>query len=104
MAEGQSKPRRRSEAEKNVEVRKEAKKAVAKAQQKKRERFGERLDTKGQRSVYMLWCWVTVLSVLALACLLIWCLLWCVFLLDAFAIIYRSLFDEVAIHCLAGYV
>ena len=31
----------------------EAKKAVAKARQKKRERFGERLDTKeGQRSVY----------------------------------------------------
>ena len=50
--------------------------------------------------------WVTVLSVLALAYLHqtpIWCLLWCVFLLDAFAIIYRSLFDEVAIHCLAGY-
>ena len=35
-----------------VETRKEAKKAVAKAQQKERERFGERLDTKGQRSVY----------------------------------------------------
>ena len=36
-----------------VEARKEAKKAVAKAQQKERKRFGERLDTKeGQRSVY----------------------------------------------------
>ena len=35
-----------------VEARKAAKKAVAKAQQKERERFGERLDTKGQRSVY----------------------------------------------------
>ena len=36
-----------------MEARKEAKKAVAKAQQKERERFGERLDTKeGQRSVY----------------------------------------------------
>ena len=36
-----------------VEARKEAKKAVAKAQQKERERFGERLDTKeGQRYVY----------------------------------------------------
>ena len=36
-----------------VKARKEAKKAVAKAQQKERERFGERLDTKeGQRSVY----------------------------------------------------
>ena len=36
-----------------MEARKEAKKAVAKAQQKERERFGGRLDTKeGQRSVY----------------------------------------------------
>ena len=36
-----------------VEARKQAKKTVAKAQQKERERFGERLDTKEeQRSVY----------------------------------------------------
>ena len=36
-----------------VEARKEAKKAVAKAQQKERKMFGKRLDTKeGQRSVY----------------------------------------------------
>ena len=59
------------------------------------------------KCLLLLWCWVTVISVLALACLLIWCLLWCllwcVFLLDALAIIYRSLFDEVAIHCLTGY-
>ena len=38
---------------KYVEARKEAKKAVAKAQQKERERFGEKMDIKkGQRSVY----------------------------------------------------
>ena len=39
VTEGQSKPRRRSEAERIVEARKEAKKAVAKAQQKERKRF-----------------------------------------------------------------
>ena len=41
-----------SPEEEYVEARKEAKKAVAKAQQKERKRFGEKLDTKGQRSIY----------------------------------------------------
>ena len=46
-------PRRRSETERICGGKKEAKKAVAKAQQKERERFGERLDTKeGKRSIY----------------------------------------------------
>ena len=53
MEKAKASPEEEVKLKEYVEARKEAKKAVAMAQQKERERFGERLDTKeGQRSVY----------------------------------------------------
>ena len=52
MAQSQRSPEEESKLKEYTEAKRAAKKAVAKAQQKEREQFTERLDTKRERAVF----------------------------------------------------